>query len=256
MELGDRSPFDPQCLARNIMSVATFHHSDNAARAGLHSFMCSLEEEAALELVNEFNLQSLSNSIWGVSVMGGFSLKFYRRLWERCASEVNFTDSYKDGFLMIYQGYLLMEAVAPRIAESMPKPQWLHTEAKRLWRKQASTDGNVSTFQKQFSEHLTDMDVPHELELQTEDHALTLDIGLRDARIAFECDGPSHYCVNPGAGLVPLARNGVRDALLAARGWHVISVPWDDWEAHADHGACQEWIRRSSRTFDIVSLVK
>lgn len=242
---------DAQSLATNILSVATFQHSDNAARAGLHSLMCALDDEATLDKVQRFNLQALATSIWGVSVIGGFSLKFYRQLWERCA-EVEFSESHldKSSFRMMYQGCLLMTAVAPNIAKSMPAPIWLHTEAKRLWQEQAK-DATTSSFQRVFSQHLSEMGVPHELELQTPDEMLALDIGLSEHRIAFECDGPSHFCVNAGVGSVPLSRNNARDALLGARGWHVIRVPWDDWASHVDREGCKEWITRSSGKFGI-----
>ena len=113
-------------MANNILSVATFQHSDGAARAGLHAFMSSLDDEAALKKLETFNLQSLSNSVWGLSVIGGFSSKFYRRLWERCADEVAFSGTeskaHKDSFLMMYQGYLLMAAAGLSILTTTIKP--------------------------------------------------------------------------------------------------------------------------------------
>ena len=245
---------DPQGLANNILSVATFQHSDAAARAGLHAFMSSLDDDAALRKVDEFNLQSLSNSIWGISVVGCFTSKFYRRLWERCAAEIEFTSRTKDkdSFMMMYHGYLLMKAVAPMTAGTMPTPDWLHTDAARLWRQQtATTSSSVSSFQRVFSQHLTEMGVRHELEPRTEDETIAMDIGLMDRRIAFECDGPSHFCVNEGLGSMPLSRNHARATLLAERGWHAVSVPWHEWAASVDKGKeeCQALIRRSTSAF-------
>jgi hypothetical protein len=88
------------------------------------------------------------------------------------------------------------------------------------------------------------MGVPHRLELLTVDGMLAMDVGLDNHNIAFECDGPTHYCVNAGIGSVPLSRNNVRDTLLKARGWQVISVPWDEW-ATLDEKEGKDWIRRS-----------
>ena len=133
----------------------------------------------------------------------------------------------------------------------MPTPDWLHTDAARLWREQTCSGSSISSFQRVFSRHLADMGVPHDLEPRTEDENMSLDIGVADRRVAFECDGPSHFCANQGLGSMPLSRNHARDTLLGARGWHVVSVPWDVWAARVDEGddACQEWIRRSSSAF-------
>lgn len=237
--------FSTQDLANNILSVATFQHSDAASRFGLHSFICSLDHQSNLDQVKKFNVQGLAVSIWGVSVIGGFSLKFYRLLWERC-SEVRFSESERHYFKMVFQGYLLMTAVAPELAKDMPIPKWLNTDAKELWKEQTSTGATVSSFQNIFSKHLTEMGISHQVEVRTEDKMLSMDIGLDHHRIAYECDGPTHFCVNASAGLVPLSRNNVRDTLLSARGWQVVSVPWTEWASSVDEDEVENFIRRSS----------
>ena len=66
-------------------------------------------------------------------MIGGFKLTLYRKLWERCANlSYAATASDKDGMLMIYQGHLLMEAVAPILAKGIPKPIWLLANAKEV----------------------------------------------------------------------------------------------------------------------------
>jgi hypothetical protein len=47
-----------------------------------------------------------------------------------------------------------------------------------------------------------------------------------DRRIAIEFDGPSHFTRNT---LEPLGRTRLRDRLLSAMGWHVVSIPFFDW---------------------------
>jgi hypothetical protein len=75
-----------------------------------------------------------------------------------------------------------------------------------------------------------------------------IDIPLPEANsghlsVALECDGPSHFCVNRTMGAVPLSRNGVRDALLGARGKRVVVVPWDEWAVREDEGVAEAWLR-------------
>mmetsp|Transcript_18435 Transcript_18435/g.45915 ORF Transcript_18435/g.45915 Transcript_18435/m.45915 type:complete len:459 (-) Transcript_18435:215-1591(-) len=255
--------FTTQGATNNIVSVAHFQHSDVAARAGLHSFMSALDHELSLNQVKHYSAKGLALSIWGVSVLGGFSSKFYRRLWEHCAEPSSDRSTLIPGLdrngnfvRMLYQSHLLMKAVAPRLAESMPAPDWLHTVGKDAWHKQVS-DTRPSSFQANFARHLTGMKVPHRQELVTEDRNLSLDVALDDYRIAFECDGPWHFSVNAGVGSlgsVPLSRNLVRDTLMNASGWHVITVPWDDWTTHRDRGKGKEWIARSSNKFGVCDL--
>ena len=185
------------------------------------------------------------NFFRGISVIGGFKLTLYRKLWERCAHlSYAATASDKDGMLMIYQGHLLMEAVAPILAGSMPKPVWLLPHAKQYWKAQIG-EGIISAFQQEVSDHLSDTGIEHRLEERTFDNMLASDVSLMSRGVALECDGPSHFCINSGTGSVPLSRNGVRDTLLCTRGWQVVSVPWDEWSVQKINGKCRLWIEQS-----------
>ena len=102
-------------------------------------------------------------------MIGGFKLTLYRKLWERCANlSYAATASDKDGMLMIYQGHLLMEAVAPILAGTMPKPVWLLPHAKQYWKAQIG-EGIISAFQQEVSDHLSDTGIEHRLEERTFD---------------------------------------------------------------------------------------
>jgi very-short-patch-repair endonuclease len=48
-----------------------------------------------------------------------------------------------------------------------------------------------------------------------------------DRRIALEFDGPSHFTRNT---LEPLGHTRLRDRLLSAMGWHVVSIPFFEWD--------------------------
>ena len=97
------------------------------------------------------------------------------------------------------------------------------------------------------SRRLRDLGVAHEMEAVTADgkdvrgHRHPLPRGR--GSVALECDGPSHFCVNRTMGAVPLSRNGVRDALLGARGKTVVSVPWDEWAMREDRASRTAWLR-------------
>ena len=66
----------------------------------------------------------------------------------------------------------------------------------------------------------------HELEYITADGLFSIDLAVAERRIAIEFDGPSHFTRNT---LEPLGHTRLRDRLLSAMGWQVVSIPFFDW---------------------------
>ena len=59
----------------------------------------------------------------------------------------------------------------------------------------------------------------------------SLDLALPSSRLAIEVDGPSHFLLRDARGeLVPNGRTLLKLRLLKAAGWHVLSVPFYEWE--------------------------
>ena len=244
--------WNPQNLSTLVMAVASFPHDDAASRASLATLMRALDHDDVVARVDSaFNFQDLANAAFGVAVAGGFASKLFAATWETTSRlekpRLGGTDAYDSGALMLYNAKLLTEAVAPRVARSLPPlPAWLETQAEALWTKQAD-EGTVSEFQRDVSRRLRDLGVAHEVEAATADGKMSADIDIPLPRghgsVALECDGPSHFCVNRTMGAVPLSRNGVRDALLGARGKRVVVVPWDEWAVREDEGVAEAWLR-------------
>lgn len=244
--------WNPQNLSTLVMAVASFPHDDAASRASLATLMRALDHDDVVSRVDSaYNFQDLANAAFGVAVAGGFASRLFAATWattSRLEKPRGFpTDAYDSGALMLYNAKLLTEAVAPRVARSLPPlPAWLETHAEALWTKQAEK-GTVSEFQRDVSRRLRDLGVAHEMEAVTADGKMSADIDIPLPRgrgsVALECDGPSHFCVNRTMGAVPLSRNGVRDALLGARGKTVVSVPWDEWATREDRGVATAWLR-------------
>ena len=245
--------WNPQNLSTLVMAVASFPHDDAASRASLGVLMRALDDDEVVTRVDRFNFQDLANAAFGVAVAGGFASKLFAALWERVSrlerDGVKMNAETDSGALMLYNAKLLAEAVAPRVALSLPPlPAWLETQAETLWTKQAER-GTVSEFQRDVSRRLRDLGVAHSVEAKTEDGKMSADIDIPlpglgfHLSVALECDGPSHFCVNRTMGAVPLSRNGVRDALLGARGKRVVVVPWDEWAVREDEGVAEAWLR-------------
>jgi hypothetical protein len=85
----------------------------------------------------------------------------------------------------------------------------------------------VSTGQREVGESLRRLGVSHELEYVTADGLFSIDLAIVDRRIALEFDGPSHFTTNT---LEPLGHTRLRDRLLRAMGWHVVSIPFFEWD--------------------------
>ena len=70
------------------------------------------------------------------------------------------------------------------------------------------------------------MGIPHEPEYITADGLFSIDPAIVDRRTALEFDGPSHFTHTT---LEPLGHTRLRDRLLSAMGWHVVSIPFFEW---------------------------
>ena len=85
----------------------------------------------------------------------------------------------------------------------------------------------MSNGQRAVGESLRRLGISHELEYITADGLFSIDLAIVDERIAIEFDGPSHFTANT---LEPLGHTRLRDRLLSAMGWHVVSIPFFEWD--------------------------
>ena len=85
----------------------------------------------------------------------------------------------------------------------------------------------ISNGQREVGESLRRLGIPHELEYITADGLFSIDLAIIDRHVALEFDGPSHFATNT---LEPLGHTRLRDRLLSAMGWHVVSIPFFEWD--------------------------
>jgi hypothetical protein len=93
--------------------------------------------------------------------------------------------------------------------------------------KEGARNVTVSKGQREVRGSLHRLGIPHELEHLTADGLFSIDLAIVDRRIAIEFDGPSHFTRNT---LEPLGPSRLRYRLLSAMGWHVVSIPFFDWD--------------------------
>ena len=94
-------------------------------------------------------------------------------------------------------------------------------------RREEARKVTVSNGQREVGESLHRLGIPHELEYITADGLFSIDLAIVDRHVALEFDGPSHFARNT---LEPLGRTRLRDRLLSAMGWHVLSIPFFEWD--------------------------
>ena len=87
-----------------------------------------------------------------------------------------------------------------------------------------STESNA---QQRVGQSLCRLGRSHEPEHITPDGLFSTDLAIVDRRIVLEFDGPSHFTRNT---LEPLGHTRLRDRLLSAMGWHVVSIPFFAWD--------------------------
>jgi hypothetical protein len=106
----------------------------------------------------------------------------------------------------------------------------------------------VSRGQREVGESLRRIGVSHELQYITADGLFSMGLAIVDRRVALEFDGPSHFTNT----LEPLGHTRLRDQLLCAMGWRVVSIPFFEWERlhlpeQMDAYVKQRLVRESAR---------
>ena len=111
-----------------------------------------------------------------------------------------------------------LAAVRAPASRARPAVQACREEARKV---------TVSNGQREVGESLRRLGISHELEYITADGLFSIDLAILDRRIALEFDGPSHFTTN---SLEPLGHTRLRDRLLSAMGWCVVSIPFFEWD--------------------------
>ena len=73
----------------------------------------------------------------------------------------------------------------------------------------------------------------------------SLDVALRSSRVAIEVDGPSHFVRDTGGDHLPNGPTLLKERLLRAADWRVVSVPFYEWDALGNSREAQrDYLRR------------
>jgi hypothetical protein len=187
---------------------------------------CALEA-AAVQLAPSMNAQEVSNSLWALATLGWQANAEMAVVW----LEVVEAFVHSEGLLQLstldlsqlLQAHLASQYLELGLVTLPPSVLQVAVRAKR----ENARKVTVSNGQREVGESLHRLGVAHELEHITADGLFSIDLAIVDRRIALEFDGPSHFTRNT---LEPLGHTRLRDRLLSAMGWQVVSIPFFEWD--------------------------
>ena len=184
-------------------------------------------EAAAVRVAPTMNAQDVANMIWGLATLGWQARSdlsaVLQQLVEAFAHKSGPTQLSTAHLSQLLQAHLASQFLGLRL---ITLPSLMLDVAVKSYREEARKV-TVSNSQREVGESLRRLGISHELEYTTADGLFRIDLAITDRRIALEFDGPSHFTTNT---LEPLGHTRLRDRLLSAMGWHVVSIPFFDWD--------------------------
>ena len=213
---------NPQDVANIIWGLATlgWQAGDGAMRGAL--------EGAAVRVAPSMKVQDVANIIWGLATLGwpaGYEVgAIFQQLIEALGKggERGLVQLSTAHLSQLLQAHLASQYLGLGL---ITLPSSMLQVAVQACREQAERM-TVSNGQREVGESLHRLGIPHELEYITADGLFSIDLAIVDRHVALEFDGPSHFARNT---LEPLGHTRLRDRLLSAMGWHVVSIPFFEW---------------------------
>ncbi len=210
-----------QAVANTLRALATL-----GWQAGEGAMRCALEG-AAVRVAPSMNAQNVANTLWALATLGAQAHAEVAVVFQQLVEA--FTH---DGGLLQPSAVVLSQFLQAHLASQFlglgltTLPASMLQVAVQAFRDEAQKV-TVSKSQQQVGESLRRLGIPHELEYITADGMFSIDLAIVDRRIAIEYDGPSHFSVNT---LEPLGHTRLRNRLLSAMGWRVVSIPFFEWD--------------------------
>ena len=210
-----------QNVANTVWALATL-----GWQAGEGSMRCVLEA-AAVRVAPSMNAQDVANTVWALATLGWqanaeVALGFQKRV-EALFCYSSFVQLSAKELSQLLQAHLASQFLRLDI---LTLPVSTLQVALKAYREEARKV-RVSHGQREVGESMRRLGISHELEYITADGLFSIDLAIVDRRIALEFDGPSHFTTNT---LEPLGHTRLRDRLLCAIGWQVVSIPFFDWD--------------------------
>jgi hypothetical protein len=189
--------------------------------------MRSALEGAAVRVAPSMNAQDVANTVWALATLGWQATAELGVVFESLIGSL----VHDCGWMQLPSSHLSQLLQAHLASQFLglglvTLPSSVLQVALNAYTQEARKV-TVSNGQREVGESLRRLGVSHELEYITADGLFSIDLAIVDRRIALEFDGPSHFTTNT---LEPLGHTRLRDRLLSAMGWHVVSIPFFEWD--------------------------
>ena len=184
-------------------------------------------EGAAVRVAPSMNAQAVANTIWGLATLGWHASSDLASVFQQLVDAFD----HERGPVQLSTAHLSQLLQAHLASQFLglgliKLPSSLLEVAVKTYKEEARKV-TVSNGQREVGQSLRRLGIPHELECITADGLFSIDLAIVDRRIALEFDGPSHFTRNTQE---PLGHTRLRDRLLSAMGWHVVSIPFFEWD--------------------------
>ena len=232
--------FDPQALSNTLYACGLL---DTRPPADWMQHFSSACEQALPDL----NRQTLANIALAMAMLQLWELPLWPSLWERlCSSLPRDTAGWNAddqlGAMQMYQAY---QAAAVERPGLLPAPERkLLPAVRKSWIDGLDTDmEHNSRLHAAVSACLRRLGVTHANERWCERAERRIDIAIEldgSAPVALEVDGPSHFLQDGRPDGPTLLRN----RMLTAHGWRVVSVDYRTWNAQQTEPQQEAYLRR------------
>ena len=212
-----------QNVSNTLWALATlgWHAGEASMRPAL--------EGAAVRVAQTMNAQDVANTLLALATLGWRASVELASSFDGLAKALlgNFNFLNSEGFSKLELRQLWRAHHASELLDldliKLPPPM---LQLARTAHRDDSREASVSQAHRDVGECLDRLGIPHEREHTVSAGLPRVDLAIADRRIAIEFDGPSHFTVNT---LERLGHTRLRDRLLAAVGWHVVSIPFFEW---------------------------
>jgi hypothetical protein len=187
---------------------------------------CALEA-AAVRVAPSMNAQDVANTLWALATLGWQANADMASCFQHHAAAL-FSNSGLKQLSSKELSQLLQAHLASQFLRLglLTLPFSSLQVALTAYRERAR-EATVSIGQREVGESLHRLGISHALEYITADWPFSIDLAIVDRRIAVEFDGPSHFHTDT---LEPRGHTRLRNRLLSAMGWHVVSIPFFEWD--------------------------
>jgi hypothetical protein len=231
-----------QDVANTLWALATLGWSSSEGPTR------SVLEGAVMRVALSMNTQAMANTLWAAATLGWQASVELAACFEHAVSTLSRDNDVVPLSTLVLSQLFQAHAASQLfglgglVALPLPILQAAVVAYRDNKRKSA-----VLSAQREVGESLQRLGVAHALEHITADGLFSIDLAIVDLRIALEFDGPAQFTTNT---LEPLGHTRLRDRLLSATGWQVVSIPFFEWaelhRAEQKDAYIEERLRRVS----------